>query len=113
MNLNELIASGLLERYVLGSCTAEEVVMIQSLCANHPELIREIEAIEEGLVSFANQVSPELDSELKQKTENQLEFKVTEPETKIVSLKDPNEKIKLYRFALAACLVLFCTSFFL
>lgn len=60
MNLKEIIDSGILEEYVLGTLPEKEAEEITRLCAQHPELAAEVEAIEHTLLrSFSIPVKTE------------------------------------------------------
>lgn len=60
MNLKEIIDSGVLEEYVLGTLPEKEAEEITRLCAEHPELASEVEAIEHTLLnSFSIPVKTE------------------------------------------------------
>lgn len=135
MNGKELINSGLLESYVLGRCSQEDAAMIREFCKDHPAVVKEIEAIEESLVQFASQLAKPLPPERKEKIAAQLSFagpgtvEIPNPEkqatprqeksaeTKADSLKNeakvvdlPHDKLKMYKFGMAASLLLFVTS---
>jgi anti-sigma-K factor RskA len=114
VNLSEVISSGLLESYVLGTSTAEETALINELCKKYPELVKEIEAIEAGLISLSAQAGRSLDPALKKKITTQLAFEeaLQNAPAKVIPLqKTENNKIKFYQFAVAASLLLFVTSF--
>lgn len=53
MNINAYIASGILESYVLGSATSEEIVEVEQMAVKYPEIKEELRAIEESLESYA------------------------------------------------------------
>lgn len=112
MNAQEIIASGILESYVLGTATVEEIALVQKLCREYPDTLKEIEAIEESLIRFSTGISKPPHADLKEKIVAQLDF--TEKKSgaaKVVTLKkDSGNKLKLYRFGLAASLLLFVTS---
>lgn len=111
MNVSEVISSGLLESYVLGTTTEQESAMIQALCKKHPELLSEIEAIEESLIHLSAKGSKPINESLKDKIASQLNFKPEEEDLKIISLVERSEnKLKIYRFAIAGSLILFVTS---
>jgi anti-sigma-K factor RskA len=111
LNKREVIESGMLESYVLGTATVEESAMIQKLCKEHPELLKEVEQIEESLINFSERLSPPLNKDLKNKIASQLEFKEEKNSSaKIVPLQNDN-KLRLYKFGMAASLLLFATSF--
>ena len=112
MNAQEIIASGILESYVLGTATAEEIAMVQKLCREHPDVLKEVEAIEESLIRFSAGISNPLRADLKENIVAQLNFDEKKPETtKLITLAtEANNRLKLYRFGLAASLLLFVTS---
>lgn len=109
MNVKEIIESGLLEAYVLGNASADEVAQVNRLCAQYPELLTEIEAIERTLIDLSAQQVGELPGELKEKIEAQLNVPRSPEAAKVVPLKK-DKRIRLYRFGLAASLLLFVTS---
>lgn len=113
MTVKEIIESGLLEVYVLGNATAEEVSRVNELCSKHPELIQEIENIELALINYSSASAGKLSPALKDKISAKLEFSnekagSSETPAKVISLND--NRLKLYRFGLAASLLLFVTS---
>lgn len=56
MTKEEIIASGLLELYVTGSLTAQEIETVELAIKRHPSLVNEIEAIEASLISLSEQI---------------------------------------------------------
>lgn len=112
MNRDEIISSGIIESYVLGTATDEEVAMVNRLCKEHPELVKEIEAIEASLLDFSSQLSKPLNPALKNRIESQLEFNTQEsPVAKVISLKNETDKrLSIYKLGIAASLLLFMTS---
>jgi anti-sigma-K factor RskA len=112
LNSNEIISSGLLESYVLGTTTAEETDLINTLCKTHPELLKEIEAIEETLINFSNTISPPLNKSLKDKIISELNFVTDESSVaKVISIKNETEgRLNIYKLGIAASLLLFLTS---
>lgn len=112
MNSKEVISSGLLESYVLGTCSNEEIALINNLCKDTPELLKEIEAIEESLVHFSSKLSPPINNRVKEKISAQLNFVVEDaPAAKIISIKNEKESRRsLYKLGMAASLLLFLTS---
>jgi anti-sigma-K factor RskA len=110
VNINEVISSGLLESYVLGATSAGETAMIRDLCTKHPELIKEIEAIEEALIKYAAKNTVPLDSKLKESINSKLEFN-RQPDTgKIVPLQPAVPSLKAYKFGIAASVLLLIGS---
>ena len=112
MNAKEVISSGLLESYVLGTASAEDTALVNNLCKEHPELLKEIESIEAGLINFSTQISPPLNKDLKDKIASQLSFdEEGSPVAKIISIKNETEgRLNIYKLGIAASLLLFLTS---
>ena len=54
MNIEEYISSGILECYVLNQLNRTETEKVEALAAQHPEIMNEIHAIEEGLENYAS-----------------------------------------------------------
>ena len=53
MDINSYIASGILESYLLGSATPEEIAEVEQMAIKYPEIKAELRAIEEALESYA------------------------------------------------------------
>jgi len=53
VNTKEYIESGIIEQYVLDALTPEERLGVEQLMAQYPEIAAEVEAVQEGLLSFA------------------------------------------------------------
>ncbi|MGZ4033873.1 MAG: cupin domain-containing protein [Bacteroidia bacterium] len=60
MNINEYIASGVLEMYVMGVSSEEEAAEVERMAVIHPEIKKEIKKIEITLEKYAleNKVNP-------------------------------------------------------
>jgi len=112
LKINEVISSGLLESYVLGTTKPEETAVVNKLCKEHPELLKEIEAIEESLMNFSARVSTPVNHELKNKIEAHLTFNSEEsPVAKVISIKkETDNRLTIYKLGIAASLLLFLTS---
>ncbi|MES2680163.1 MAG: anti-sigma factor [Bacteroidota bacterium] len=110
MKVSEVIASGLLETYILGGATDEEVLMIRELCRKHPELITEIERVEARIIEASSHLNEPLNPGLKDKISAQLSFRANAAPPKIVDLQ--NTQLGFYKFGIAASLLLFVSSFF-
>jgi anti-sigma-K factor RskA len=74
VNLDELIASGLLESYVLGTASEEERIEVTRLCAKHPEVLAEVEKIESALINYAELQSPPPDSKMRERVLTNLDL---------------------------------------
>lgn len=108
LDTNSIISSGLLESYVLGNCTVEEKLLVEELCVKHPEVLAEIEAIEDALMQYASISAPELSGDVKSKLMLKLNNKA-EPVTEHVSGKVAFTP-KWYGYAAAAAVVLLIVS---
>ncbi len=111
MKLSDVIASGLLETYVIGATTDEQAAMIRELCTKHPELLAELERVEASIIDASSHTNEPLNPALKAKISAQLSFSddASQAETKIVSIQ--NKGLRFYRFGIAASLLLFGSSF--
>ncbi|MBR9830890.1 anti-sigma factor [bacterium] len=65
MKKEEFISSGLLELYVLGSISNEELSLVNDMLAQYPELNTEVERIESDLIKLAESQSPKPSAKLK------------------------------------------------
>lgn len=113
MNVNEVISSGLLESYVLGTASARETELVNDLCKKDPSLIKEIESIEEALIKYSSQSITQLNNEVKNKIEDTLfsaEDSQAPKEANIIQLSDQNRSIRLYKVGIAASLIFIITS---
>jgi anti-sigma-K factor RskA len=108
VNVEQIISSGLLESYVLGMTTEEETLMVRDMCTKHPELLNEIELIEESLIGFAPQHTPPLRKDLKEEIASKLTFNEEKPEPAIISLNAPvpGGNLNFYRVGIAASIAL-------
>ena len=111
MKVNEVISSGLLESYVLGTATAEENALVLELCSKHPSLNEEMELIEEALINYSSQTVTPLNKDLKNKISLKL-FSTADQiqQTTIVPLTDQSKIIRLYKLGIAASVIFFVTS---
>lgn len=110
MSKNEIIESGILERYILGTTSSEENLFVQQKCKEFPELEQEIEAIEMALVNYA-----EISSPLKTVSKDKIKEKVfaeinsttknISSETKVIQMNT-----MYYKFGIAASILLLITS---
>lgn len=68
MNLNDYIASGILEEYILGQLSAEKRREVEAMAAMHPEVREELRTIEEALAQYglaqARSLPPALKAEI-------------------------------------------------
>lgn len=112
MNPHEIISSGLLESYVLGSTTPEETALVQRLCLEHPELLKEIEAIEASLMSFSTQLNKPLNPQLKENITGHLQFDEKKAETEAKEISLNKKTLSIYKLGIAASLFVCAGSLF-
>ena len=110
MSKNEIIESGILERYILGTTSSEENLFVQQKCKEFPELEQEIEAIEMALVNYA-----EISSPLKTVSKDKIKEKVfAEINSTTKNISSEKKVIPLntmyYKFGIAASILLLITS---
>ncbi len=110
MSINDIISSGLLESYVLGTTSADESAMIRSLCKEHPELLKEIESIEEALIKYASKNSKPFDGRLKETISSKLQFNHSPNTGKIIPLQAAVPSLKVYKIGIAAGVLLLIGS---
>ena len=67
MELNDIISSGLLELYVMGLASPEEVRDVEAWAEQYPEVAAEIAAIEKGMESYAQAYAVQPDESVKAK----------------------------------------------
>ncbi|MFY9310591.1 MAG: anti-sigma factor [Bacteroidia bacterium] len=105
MNSREIISSGLLESYVLGNCTAEENLLVRELSSKYPEVLTEIEAIENALIQYSSAKAPTVPDAVK----SRLMLKLNGGEEASVRNKGQSGP-KWYGYAAAAAVVLLIVS---
>lgn len=115
MNVNEVISSGLLESYVLGTASAWETDLVHDLCKKDPLLIKEIESIEQALIKYSSQSVSPIGNEVKNKIEDKLFSAAGQEAPKEadgIQLKDQSKIIRLYKLGIAASVIFIITSVF-
>ena len=60
MNSKEYIESGILELYVFGKLTDEEMAEVSQMAIQHPEVKDEITAIERAVINLSYGIAPHL-----------------------------------------------------
>lgn len=109
MENNTDISSGLLESYVLGTCTAEENKRVNELCKNNPAILAEVEAIEKALMEYAAVAAPKISPTIKTHLLEKINRKITPPVTdsweKAAKTRRFYKKINLYLAAAAIIVV--------
>jgi len=110
----EIIESGVLESYVLGTASEAEVQMLHAAFATYPELLEEVEAVESALMRMAESHAPELPAQLRADLLNDLDFRNADKD-KVIPLNAPREQAgqtvtKRYKYAIAASVALLIGS---
>ena len=65
MNINEFIASGVIEDYCLGIASEEAVRQLEAYCQEYPGIQEEVEAVQQALNGYAQQFEQQARPELK------------------------------------------------
>lgn len=66
MNINDYIASGILEEYILGHLAADQRAEVEAMAAQYPEIREELKIIEEALAKYSVAHARPMPAELKQ-----------------------------------------------
>ncbi len=92
MDINSYIASGILESYMLGSATPEEVAEVEQMAIKYPEIKAELRTIGEALESYAFKNAEEPPVHLKNQIWNAIiaDTKTTDTEVKGTKVIDFN-----------------------
>ncbi len=113
MEKQEIISSGLLEMYVLGVASPQEMNQVEELRLTHPAINEEITTIEKTLeaYAFANAIAPS--STIKEELFGSLNLSASNTGTGIVVPMPRNNVVSIApfkRLAAAAVLLLICSS---
>ncbi len=65
MNIQEIIESGIIELYVMNALPSDEAAQVEALTGEHPEIVMEIEKIQDALQQYAQVYAIEPKPELK------------------------------------------------
>ncbi len=113
MNTSEYISSGILESYALGLCNATEAADVERMCASHPEIKAELEAIQLSLGNYAQAHSVTPPTSVKANIFNQIDElekgeKIVEEkhQTKIIPISTGTTSNNTYKYFAAASIVL-------
>ncbi|MDI9878237.1 anti-sigma factor [Flectobacillus longus] len=118
MNIQEYIASGVLESYVLGSTTADETAEVERLAQTYPIIQLEIDAVRDSIEEYALKFAKTPPPELKSRVMNALSeleeaekanTKAVAPEAKVVNFT-PESNNSAFSFKYAASWVLLVLS---
>jgi anti-sigma-K factor RskA len=108
VNIQEYIASGILESYALGEVTEAERESVENALSQYPELREELRAIEETLerVVFASAIAPP--ASVKRKLMNKLSG-ASRPEAKVIAMRSEG----FWKYATAASIAIALTTSYL
>jgi anti-sigma-K factor RskA len=103
LELQEFISSGVLESYVLGTATTEEIRQVREMEKLYPEVKAEIEEIEASLIRFA-EADANPSTRIKKDIEAQLFEKTAAPKKRstVVNISSLSGPSKWMRYAVAA-----------
>ena len=73
-NIKSYIESGILELYVLGDLSSQEMAEVEQMAQLHPEIKAELEEIEKTMSSIANSLTVEPDLKVKEGFFNSISF---------------------------------------
>lgn len=113
INIQEIIQSGMLERYAFGHCSEEEMLFLLPLLQDNAELKAELEKIEQTLFDTAFKYAVEAPSVVKEnlfsalpEKSNDIEGKIIRMRRKGIGLKKENARIKFYLYAASIALLI-------
>jgi len=86
MDLNEYIASGLLELYALGAATDQERREVECLSSIYPEIKQELDRLTVAMENYALTYSAEPHADLKAQIMGQLSFGDAQPESAVIPI---------------------------
>ena len=119
-NIKTYIETGILEQYVLGNLSPQEMLAVEAKAAQHQEVRSELAAIEQTLENFAMQTALPAPFNLEAKLFSKLglEYDVDsninlaekQVESKIIALDTNKSNVRMLKFALAACVALLIIS---
>ncbi|MFS8082844.1 MAG: anti-sigma factor domain-containing protein [Ginsengibacter sp.] len=108
MNKEDIISSGLLEMYVLGIASPGERETVEECLVQNPHLLREIENIEDSLITYAQSAAPTPDAGVKNRIKERIrieqDYKPRSQHSGIVRQMKP---VPLIYKLIAAAIVIF------
>lgn len=108
MDINQYIASGILEDYVLNKVSAQEMQEVECLSHIYPEIKSELTRLQEGLEKIAIAATVDPPVSLKEKVMEEIRKTPQEKvvgdneETKVITLSQQNRKSNIRRMMVAA-----------
>ncbi|SKB35252.1 anti-sigma factor [Daejeonella lutea] len=108
-DLKTYLESGILELYVLGDLSREEIREVEQSIAQYPEVKAEVEAIENALQAYAISNAIEPSESVRSKILNSLETSPVE-EARVTHLRPVESSSSFYKYAFAASVALLLVS---
>jgi anti-sigma-K factor RskA len=102
LELQEFISSGILESYVLGKLSAEDIQKVREMEKLYPEVKEEIEEIEASLMRYGELNTGMLNAGLKDRIENKLFEKPSKKQGTVVNIRSLNGSSRWMKYAVAA-----------
>lgn len=109
-DLNTYLKSGILEQYILGDLSKEEMLEVEKYAAVYPEVRQELEEIENALQKYAEKNAIEPSERNRSRIIDTLQIEDTKIDVPVVSIQRTSGDIKFYKYAFAASLVLLFIS---
>jgi len=110
-DLKTYLESGILEQYVLGDLSNEEMLEVESNALKYPKIRLELDQIENALLSYAKSNAIEPTESLRNKVLNVLEIEGKTPEaSNIQAIGSSIKPFPFYKYAFAASVALLFVS---
>lgn len=114
MDVKEYIASGIIERYVLGSVSPQESQEVECMSHIYPEIKEELTALQSSIEQMAQASAVEPPQNVKAKIMERIKTEaqtITKEETekanaKIVQMTPSKGRVNLYKYGIAASIVI-------
>ena len=107
-DLKTYLESGILEQYVLGDLSKEEMLEVENNVRKYPKVRSELNQIENALLSYAKSNAIEPAEGLRDKVLSSLDIR--EPEAPIIAMGNMAKPSSFYKYAFAASLALLIIS---
>jgi anti-sigma-K factor RskA len=115
----EIISSGLLELYVTGTASKEEMLQVEQWAEQYPEVKREIEELQDAMENYVMAQAIEPEESIKEKIFSRIQPAVRQEPFSVVRNAETSESAKVYsipsyyKWAVAASVILLIGSLIL
>jgi len=113
VNIQEYIASGIVESYVLGLASPEERIEFEQMCTQYPELVEARNNFELSLEEQARKNVVQPPGGVKDKIWNKIQQTTVPNTSKIVQMEPTTSRFAALRWVAAAAIILFLIGGFL